>query len=311
MIRPAGLRAGFHAHLAGAGVPGLVHAGDQRAPSSWLISEHRHEVWELYLQTDGPPTRWRIGDAEYEVPPNGLLIVSPHVAHHMTRPADTVWQFMFAAFDAPLLLPEVPWHRLPSFVADAASAVTPFETFLREVTTTRALRVPGLRASAQHLLVEVARLLTPGDATGRLRLHPAVAHVLRLLETRYAERLPLSALARAAGLSPSYLAELFTAQLGVSPARHQARLRIRRARTLLAETRQSITWIAAELGFSSPQHFATAFRFHTGMTPREYRRVTQLSDPAPPRPEVAGGRLSPPGPACEGRSGRRYGSPRW
>ncbi|MFG1705308.1 helix-turn-helix domain-containing protein [Nonomuraea sp. M3C6] len=272
VVRPDGLRAGFHAHLAGAGVPGLVHAGDQRAPSSWFISEHSHEVCELYLQTDGPPTRWRVGDAEYDVPSNGLLIVSPHVAHRMARPADTVWQFMFAAVDARLLLPEVPWHRLPAFVADAASAVTPFETFLREVTTTRALRVPGLRASAQHLLVEVARLLTPGSATGRLALHPAVARVLRVLETRYAERLPLSELAGMAGLSPSYLAEMFTTQLGVSPARYQSRLRIRRARTLLAETDQSITWIAAELGFSSPQHFATAFRSHTGTTPREFRR---------------------------------------
>ncbi|WP_162641902.1 AraC family transcriptional regulator [Streptosporangium sp. 'caverna'] len=275
MIRPDGLRAGFHAHLAGAGVPGLVHAGDQRAPSSWLITEHSHEVWELYLQTDGPATRWRIGDAEYEVPPNGLLMVSPHVAHRMARPAETVWQFMFAALDAPLLVPDVPWHRLPVFVADAAPAVAPFETFLREVTTTRALRVPGLRAGAQHLLVEVARLLMPGVATGRRALHPAVAHVLGVLETRYTERLTLSALARRAGLSPSYLAELFTAQLGVSPARHQARLRIRRGRTLLAETDQSITWIAAELGFSSPQHFATAFRSHTGTTPREFRRRSQ------------------------------------
>jgi AraC-like DNA-binding protein len=266
------LRSGFHAHLAGAGVPGLVHAGDQRAPSSWLIAEHRHEVLELYLQTDGPPTRWRVGGEEYDVPPGGLLIVSPHVVHRMARPADTVWQFMFAAVDARRLLPEVPWDRLPVFVADASPAVAPFEAFLREVTTTRALREIGLRTSAQHLLVEVARLLTPGGATGGLALHPAVARVLHVLETRYAERLPLAALARSACLSPSYLGELFTAQLGMSPARYQARLRIRRARTLLAETDQPITRIAAELGFSSPQHFATAFRAHTDTTPREFRR---------------------------------------
>ncbi|MET7338939.1 helix-turn-helix domain-containing protein [Nonomuraea sp. NPDC005650] len=173
------------------------------------------------------------------MPPNGLLLVSPYVPHRMARPADTVWQFMFAALDAPLLLPEVPWRRLPVFVADAAPAVAPFETFLREVTTTGALRAFGLRAGAQHLLVEVARLLMPGGTTGRRAMHPAVDGVLRMLETHYTEPLPLSLLARHVGLSPSYLAELFTAQLGVSPARHQARLRIRRARTLLAETDRS------------------------------------------------------------------------
>lgn len=228
-------------------------------------------MWEFYLQTDGPATRWRVGAAEYDVPPGGLLIVSPGVPHRMARPAATVWQFMFAAVDPRRLLPEVPWGRLPVFVADASSVVTPFETFLREVTTTRALRDAGLRTSAQHLLVEVARLPMPGSATGRLTLHPAVARVLREIETRYAERLPLAELARLVSLSPSYLAELFTAQLGVTPARHQARLRIRRARTLLTETDQSVTWIGAELGFSSPQHFATAFRAQTGTTPRRYR----------------------------------------
>jgi AraC-like DNA-binding protein len=84
---------------------------------------------------------------------------------------------------------------------------------------------------------------------------------------------PLAVLAAEVGFSPTYLTQLYTRQIGVSPARYQANLRIERAEMLLTETDRSITTIASELGFSSAQHFATVFRRHTGCTPRELRRT--------------------------------------
>ena len=53
------------------------------------------------------------------------------------------------------------------------------------------------------------------------------------------------------------------------------RVRIERARTLLAEKDLSITRIAAELGYSAPSHFTRAFQRTTGMTPRRYRSVVR------------------------------------
>ncbi|SDS71422.1 AraC-like ligand binding domain-containing protein [Actinopolymorpha singaporensis] len=278
VVRPDGISAGFHAYLGRAGVPGLVHAGDQRAPTSWLIGTHRHDVWELYLQTDGPATRWRVRDHDYTVGRNGLLVVPPGAVHHMVCPASTTWHYVFAAFDAAALLADLPeaaavWQRsVPAHVPDAGSAVAPFEAFLREVTTTQSLRATGLTLTARHLLVEVTRLMTSGEVTGQVGLHPAVAHARRLLDAAPGRRLPLAALARAVGLSPAYLGELFTEQLGASPANYHRSLRLRRAEMLLAETDASITQVAVELGFSSAQHFATAFRARTGRTPREFRR---------------------------------------
>ncbi|GAA5009588.1 helix-turn-helix domain-containing protein [Actinopolymorpha pittospori] len=289
LVRPAGIQAGFHAYLDQAGVPGLVHAGDQRAPTSWLIGAHTHPVWELYLQTDGPPTRWRVRDREYAVARHGLLVVPPGAVHHMVAPATTAWQFVFAAFDVAVLLADLPdvarpwWRRFPAYLPDAGSALGPFEAFLREVTTTQSLRTTGLALTARQLLVEVTRLMTSERADGRVGLHPAVAHARRLLDADPALRLRLADLAGAVGLSPAYLAELFTAQLGTSPARYQRRLRLHRAEMLLAETDHSVTQIAVELGFSSAQHFATAFRAESGRTPREFRRQWRAGSRVRPR----------------------------
>jgi AraC-like DNA-binding protein len=47
--------------------------------------------------------------------------------------------------------------------------------------------------------------------------------------------------------------------------------KLSRARSLLRETDRSLTWVAAELGFSSLQHFATTFRRSVGETPSAWR----------------------------------------
>jgi AraC-like DNA-binding protein len=44
-----------------------------------------------------------------------------------------------------------------------------------------------------------------------------------------------------------------------------------RAKHLLRANAQSVSWIAAEVGFSSLQHFSAAFRRATGETPGSFR----------------------------------------
>ncbi|WP_052489437.1 AraC family transcriptional regulator [Streptomyces sp. 150FB] len=274
--RPTGLSAGFHAHLRHAGVPGLRHAGDQHAPTSWVIRTHTHDAWELYLQLADPPTRWTVADRTWEVPARGLLAVPPEVPHAMAAASTAPYHFHFAALAPAELVPPEELHpvwrqRRPFVVADAGSMVAPFALFLREVTTYQPLRAAGLAYSAALLITEASRL-ADGRRPGRpLALHPALATAKRLIEDRLADGLTVVELAAAAHLSPSHLAELFRAETGETPGRYRTRLRTERARLLLAETDLPITTLAADLGYSSSQHFATAFRRETGTTPSRYR----------------------------------------
>jgi AraC-like DNA-binding protein len=275
--RPEGLAAGFHAHLRRAGVPGLVHAGDQHAPSSWFIGRHSHDTWELYLQLAGPATSWAVGDRGLAVPPRGLLAVPPGVPHTMTAASTAPYHFYFLALSPAGILPPRDLHplwqrRRPFTITDAGSLVVPFELLLREVTTEQPLRAAGLAHAAALVLIKATRL-AGGSPPGRpLALRPAIAHARRLIETRLADHLTIGDLAAATHLSPAYFAELFRAETGQTPGQYRTRLRIERARMLLAETEMPVTMIAANLGYSSSQHFATAFRRDTGTTPSRYRR---------------------------------------
>lgn len=277
IVRPRGLRAGFHAHLSNSGVPALVHAGDQHAPRTWLIPWHHHQAWELYLQLDGPETSWQIAEADHTVPPGGLLLVPPKVKHRLAKPASTPYHFYFASLAVDKLLHDetemlAVWDTtIGCSIRDATDLIEPFEIFLREVATSQPFRVQGLRSSARQLLIETTRLLTPGPCEHSLTVHPAVDEARHILDSDLSADVTLTELANRVHLSPTYLSELFTTQLGQSPAQYRQRRRMRRAQVLLAETDLSITDIATDLGFSSPQHFATSFRQHHDTTPRQFR----------------------------------------
>ncbi len=92
------------------------------------------------------------------------------------------------------------------------------------------------------------------------------------LSEHLAEDVALSDLAALVGLSPSHFCRAFAVTLGMPPHRWLVARRIERSQELLCATTLSITNIAASCGFASSQHFASAFRKATGVTPSEYRR---------------------------------------
>jgi AraC family transcriptional regulator len=108
-------------------------------------------------------------------------------------------------------------------------------------------------------------------ARGRLAAWQ-VRRVTELLAADPAAEHSLAALALQVGLSTFHFARAFKKSLGVPPHQYQMQLRIERAQTLLADTRQSITEIAHSVGYESSQGLARAFHSQIGCTPSEFRK---------------------------------------
>lgn len=102
-------------------------------------------------------------------------------------------------------------------------------------------------------------------------LRPEVHRVVVLLESDLARAWRTGELAATVGLSGGHLRQLFLDGLGRTPLGYQNLLRARRAEELLLDRSRSIPGVMAEVGWTSPSHWTTMFRRHTGMTPREYR----------------------------------------
>jgi AraC family transcriptional regulator len=80
-------------------------------------------------------------------------------------------------------------------------------------------------------------------------------------------------LSKVAGLSRRHFVRAFRESVGDTPLGYVRTLRIEEAKRRLSQGNQSITEVALDCGFSHAQHFATAFRRATGLTPSAFRRV--------------------------------------
>jgi len=85
--------------------------------------------------------------------------------------------------------------------------------------------------------------------------------------------------ARASGVTPSYLSSLFRKGLGETFVARVRRLRVERARKLLAESDQGMLRIALDSGFGSLRSFNRAFRMVTGEVPSAARRQADRNAP--------------------------------
>jgi AraC-like DNA-binding protein len=84
-------------------------------------------------------------------------------------------------------------------------------------------------------------------------------------------------------LGPRQLARHFRAATGLTPKQYHLHRRLEQAVRLLGGSDLSVTSVALELGFPSPQHFATQFRRVYGVSPSVARRApltASACDPA-------------------------------
>lgn len=103
--------------------------------------------------------------------------------------------------------------------------------------------------------------------------HTVVARICEELRTRACtHNIRISALARAYHYHPSYLAELFRRETGMTPIAYLCHLRLETAQHLLLNTDAPIAVIAGQCGFSDPKYFMKVFRRTVGVTPGEYRK---------------------------------------
>ncbi len=99
-----------------------------------------------------------------------------------------------------------------------------------------------------------------------------VLSAIAVMEDTVEDRLAIADLAARLGVSADKLERAFRAQLGVSPAAHYRRTRLRRARDLLAHSSLPVREVALSCGFASVSSFARAFREQYGHTPRQGRQ---------------------------------------
>jgi len=102
---------------------------------------------------------------------------------------------------------------------------------------------------------------------GNLKIQSA----LTLIAKRLSSPPTLAACAEELGVSGEYLSRLFKAEMGIGYSRYVMNKRIESAKSVLAESDQTIQRVSVSLGFGNSKYFCAVFRKETGLTPSEYR----------------------------------------
>ena len=212
---------------------------------------------------------YHVGTKRWLIDTNGLLLISPgwdfhdehpvaglgHGALLITPPAALLQELcrdgggVSMAFRSPTRTAAVGLGVLANRIRNAGPIVDPLE-----------------RDELVIRLIRQALLCAPSQVSGG----GSVRRAKEVLHSRSGERMTLSEVAAAVGVSPVYLTQEFTRAEGIPLYRYQRRLRLGRALAELPDC-DNITGLALNLGFCSHSHFTSAFRASFGLTPSEYR----------------------------------------
>ena len=117
-----------------------------------------------------------------------------------------------------------------------------------------------------------------------------IAAAVRFIREHACEGVDVGDVVKAVPLSRSALERRFVKVLGLSPKEQILRVRLDRAKQLLAETKFSLPVVADIVGFDHPEYLSVIFKRKTGQTPGQFRRqahgiVAEASDISESVPE--------------------------
>ncbi|MBS1300765.1 AraC family transcriptional regulator [Loktanella sp. SALINAS62] len=252
--------------------PDVLHAEPITVRASrhgWRISRHRHpDLLQILLVSCGSVTL-HLDHENRALTPPVVVTVPPGLNHGFTFAADTVGTVVSIPVTLLSDLGDASLRRV--HVRPSSDRIEHLVAALSD----RHADVRGARAVAlRGLAVALASDCTdPAVASAGGAAGPDIyARFEACLQDTVTLNWGVADYARAVGASPSQLNRIVRARAQTSVMDAVNTHRLGEACKRLAYTRQPITTIAYDLGFSDPTYFARVFRKGLACSPRDYRK---------------------------------------
>ncbi len=251
---------------------------------------HAHRQGHLLFKITGPDIRFGVGDREYLLDENGLILLNawePHFYKHRTGDhAVTVLEICveprwLRSIDQRFLL-----NMHPRFFSTLSGKVPKAaQEFLEKLTEIITYNSAPSIQQVTTLIHEIAVAiicrfanregLSSFDLIGGLRCDPRIRKVLSLPDEVTENPITVRQMEQTAGVSRPHFFHLFKQSTQVTPNMFANMVRMETAIRMIATTKSSLGDISLQLGFESPGNFSRFFRTQQGVSPAQYRRSTQ------------------------------------
>jgi len=231
-------------------------------PGCAVVLVERGAGW---LQTE------RTGRVEFSAP--ALFWLFAH-RRHSYGPDRHGWEERWALFDGALVR-NFSRLRLMSedaplvHLRDLGEMQRLFATLHAEMLDDTALGQASAASTLHRIVVRAAR---QASAREKLFVDADVETVVDALRNRALQTVDLADFAGQHGMSPATLRRKFLGATGLSPKAYQLRLRIDRAKELLATGELGVEAVAQAVGIEDAFYFARLFRDREDCSPTEFRR---------------------------------------
>lgn len=240
--------------------------------NGYVLEERTCSDWNLIYVLKGSAT-WVLSGVAHELPEHQLILVPPGISHHAFGPGHIVIASLHFHAHLPGGRDLFEVVKVPRTLAVAATAHL-HQLFQHAVDEYDRDALPQMPHWCGLILNEFLRTCAASNQLGR-GIDPVIAEVLTYLEHHLAQEVTLTELAVHAGYTAQHLNRLFRRQLGDTPLRIHAGIRLDRAAALLAPGERTIKAVAAAVGFNDPAYFSRLFTARFGRSPRSISHVQE------------------------------------
>lgn len=245
---------------------------------------HYHEAYEIYYLISGE-RYYFITDKTYHVIPGDLVLIGINELHKTSQVDTSSHERILINFTPDVL----PWkltaeENLLACFSGPNNVLRPdiaernkMEEILFKMIHEKNHQAYGYQTYIKALLVELLILINRQKnqkAAPELRhaSYEKIYDVLRFINQHYREDISLDLLSKSFFISPYHLSRTFKKVTGFSFIEYLNSIRTKEAQRLIRDTSQSISHIAASVGFDSLTHFGRVFKSITGLSPSQYRK---------------------------------------
>jgi AraC-like DNA-binding protein len=283
---PLSFLSGFYYEEPMSGLPALTHCGEALCIPGHHLRRHRHTGFEfLYLARGG--IDWSVPGLTFSQGEGDLSAFYPQEWHSTTHPARNETHQLWIGLDLDRF--GLKGRRFARLLrkrnARMLRGCHAIEPVLRAIVRQIITPLPGQKAAMLgylHLLIvlieQSLRLESEPPGYTTLPYSYGVQKAIAYMERRLDRRVPLIELSSVATVrQASHFCARFRQEVGITPAAYHFNLRMAAARDGLLQPDVSITEVALRFGFSSSQHFSSAFRRAFGTMPRLWRSLNRLA----------------------------------
>ena len=215
------------------------------------------------------------------LPEGTLILYEPGRAqyyYYLLEENPAVYWLHFSGKDIPGLLFSLGFSGLVSYTVAPRKAYTDlFDQIIRELQ----LKQPNFSALANayawQLLAQMGRCLD-GHRLENIEEENHLEQIVQMIHQDYGKNHTIEGYAEMCNVSVGWFIRNFKDFTGLTPQQYIVRVRINKAKELLAYSAYNVGEIGTIVGYENPLYFSRVFSNAVGMPPREYRKTIRTEE---------------------------------